>query len=187
MRRMVGSAIMTLALVAAGAGNAHAQMGAFKGYLTGHVGSTLGSELSDPSAAIGASISVHDDTGWGAEADLGHTSDAVVGRQSLDITSYMINAIWTKPAGFVRPFGIAGAGALQVSGCDSPCNRSARTFDLGLSVGGGVVAELNDAFAVRADARYFVSSADHFDLNRPDNMSFWRLSFGATFMWSIAP
>jgi len=186
MRRLLGSAIMILAFAAAGAGNAHAQMGAFKGYLTGHVGTTVGGELSDPSASIGASISVHDDTGWGAEFDLGHSSEAAVGPMALDITSYMVNAIWTQPIGFVRPFGIVGAGVLQVDGCDS-CNRSARTHDLGFSVGGGVLAELNDAFAVRADARYFFSSADHAELRRPDNMNFWRLSFGATFMWAIAP
>ena len=99
----------------------------------------------------------------------------------------MVNAIWAKPSGFVRPFGIAGGGLLQVNGCGSQCDRSARTYDFGLNVGGGAFAELNDFFAVRADVRYFFSSADHADLNRPANMNFWRLSFGGTFMWSIAP
>ncbi len=188
MKRMLGSAIMILALVAANADDAHAQMGmgAFKAYLTGHVGTVAGGELSNPSAAIGASISVHDDTGWGAEFDLGHSSGAEVNEADIDVTSYMVNAIWARPIGFVHPFGTAGAGVLQVNGCDA-CGRSARTYDFGLSAGGGVFAELNDAFAIRADARYFFSSADHVDLGRPANMKFWRLSFGGTFMWSIAP
>jgi hypothetical protein len=54
-------------------------------------------------------------------------------------------------------------------------------------VGGGAFAELNDSFAVRGDVRYFFSSADHPDLRRPDNINFWRVSFGATFLWSSAP
>ena len=186
MRRMLGLAILMAAFVAAGAVNAHAQMGGFKSYLTAHVGSTLGGELDNPSAAFGGSLSVHDDTGWGAEFDLGHSADAAADGQILDITSYMVNAIWTKPIGFVRPFGIAGAGVLSVSGCGS-CAGSTRTNDFGLGFGGGVLAELNDAFAVRADARYLFSSADHAELGRPDSMNFWRLSFGATFMWWTAP
>ena len=187
MKRMLGSTFMILALVAAGATDASAQMGGFLGYLTGHVGSLVGGDLDGPSAAIGASVAVHDDTGWGAEFDLGHSSGAEADNQVLDITSYTFNAIWTKPFGFVRPFGAAGGGVFQVRGCDATCGRSVRTYDFGLSAGGGVFAELNDAFAVRADARYFFSSADHADLRRPDNLNFWRLSFGATFMWSIAP
>lgn len=186
MRRMLGLAMVIAACVAAGAGNAYAQMGAFQGYLTAHVGSSVGGELDNPSAAFGGSISVHDDTGWGAEFDLGHSADAVAGNQILDITTYMVNAIWTKPIGFVRPFGIAGGGILHVSGCGA-CAGSARTTDFGLGVGGGVLAELNDAFAVRADARYLFSSADHPEFGRPNNMNFWRLSFGATYMWTSAP
>ena len=187
MKRMPGSAIMILAMVAMTATDAGAQMSGFKGYLTGHVGSLVGGDLDGPSAAIGASISVHDDTGWGAEFDLGHSSGAEADDHALDITSYIFNAMWTMPTGFVRPFGSAGAGVLQVNGCDATCSRSARTYDFGLSAGGGVFAELNDAFAVRADARYFFTTADHADLRRPNNLNYWRLSFGATFMWSITP
>jgi hypothetical protein len=178
---------MILVALALGATDARAQMGAFKGFLSGYVGTAVGGELDGPSAAVGASISVHDDTGWGAEFDLGHSSGAQVDNEPLDITTYMVNAIWAQPVGFVRPFGTIGAGVLQVNGCDATCSRSARTFDFGISAGGGVLAELNDAFAVRADARYFFSSADHPDLRRPDSMGFWRLTFGATYMWSAAP
>jgi hypothetical protein len=187
MRRMLGLAIMILVLVAAGAGTAHAQMGAFRGYATAHVGGIVGGELNDGRAAVGGSISVNEDTGWGAEFDLGHSSDARVGRQILDITSYMFNAVWIRPSGLVRPFGAMGGGVLQVNGCDSPCNQSARTHDFGVSAGGGAYVALNEMAALRADARYFFSSADHADLRRPSKMNFWRISFGATFMWAVAP
>jgi hypothetical protein len=40
---------------------------------------------------------------------------------------------------------------------------------------------------VRADARYIFTTADHPELNRPDNFSYWRFTVGATFMWSILP
>jgi hypothetical protein len=169
--------------------DASAQMtfGSFKGYLTGHVGMIAGDELTNENLAAGGSVSVVEQTGWGAEFDIGHSADALAGPQVLDVTSYLVNAIWIKPVGTVRPFAIAGAGILQVNGCDTPCNISARTHDLGLSVGGGAFLAFNDIVGVRADARYFFSAADHPELHRPDNFSFWRFSVGATFMWAISP
>jgi hypothetical protein len=187
MKRVLGLAIVMLAFVTAGEGTAHAQMGAFQGYATAHIGGILGGELNDGRAAVGGSVSVNEDTGWGAEFDLGYSSDARAGRQSLDITSYMFNAVWIKPAGLVRPFGTAGGGVLQVNGCDSPCNQSARTHDLGVSAGAGAYVALNEVAALRADVRYFSSFSDHADLGRPGKMNFWRISFGATFIWAIAP
>ncbi|HWI17469.1 MAG TPA: outer membrane beta-barrel protein [Vicinamibacterales bacterium] len=181
--------VWALALVALSAVDARAQLplGSFKGYLTGHVGAINGSDLSDPKLAVGGSISMQEETGWGAEFDFGHTSDAVAGRQVLDVTSYLLNAKWVKPTGIIRPFAIAGGGVLQVNGCDAPCNRAARTYDFGLSAGGGAYVAVNDMIGFRADARYFFSSADHPDLGRPDNFQFWRVSFGATFMWTAGP
>jgi hypothetical protein len=181
--------VWALAIVALSAVDARAQLplGSFQGYLTGHAGAINGFELSEPRLVIGGSISMQEETGWGAEFDLGHTTDAVAGRQVLDITSYLLNAKWVKPTGRVRPFATAGGGVLQVNGCDAPCNRPARTYDFGVSAGGGAYVVLNDLIGLRADARYFFSSADHVDLGRPDNLQFWRISFGATFMWTAGP
>jgi hypothetical protein len=93
-----------------------------------------------------------------------------------------------RPDGLVRPFGVGGAGVLQVNGCDdSPCNVPARTYDLGVNIGAGAFVMLNDVAGLRADARYVFSSADHVDLRRPDNFNYWRVSIGATFTWAIAP
>ncbi len=186
MKRIV---VCALALVVIGAVDARAQIGAgsFTGFLTGHAGAVTGGDLSDPRATLGLSMAVHEETGWGAEIDFGHTADVLSGRQILDVTSYMVNAIWAKPTGLIRPFGSAGAGILQVNGCDSPCNIAARTYDLGISAGGGTYVALNDVAALRADLRYFWASANHPELNRPDNFNYWRISFGATFMWALAP
>ena len=179
---------IAVACVAASAIEARAQaIGSFKGFLTGHVGAISGGDISSARATLGASVAVHDDTGWGAEIDFGRTADASAGRQILDVTSYMVNAIWIRPAGQIRPFGIGGVGVLQVNGCDSPCNVPARTYDFGANIGGGAFLMLSDVAGLRADARYVFSSADHPDLHRPDNFNYWRISIGATFSWAIAP
>lgn len=182
--------LAALALVALTASDGFAQsraMGSFHGLFTGHIGTAVGGEVSEARLAAGASVSVQEGDGWGAELDFGHTSDALAGVQILDLTSYMVNVLWMKPEGKIRPFALAGAGIMQIDGCDSPCDRSANTYDLGLNFGGGVQAVLHEAFGVRGDVRYFFASADHPDLRRPDNFGFWRISVGATFMWAISP
>lgn len=185
MRRMVW-ALVAVALSVVDA-SAQMSMGSFKGYLTGHVGAIGGPDLSERKLAGGGSVSVQEANGWGAEFDFGHTTDVVSGAQILDVTSYMFNGAWIKPTGLIRPFALAGGGVLQVNGCDAPCTRAARTYDFGLSAGGGAYVAIHDMFGIRADARYFYSSADHADLRRPSDFSFWRVSLGATFMWTIAP
>ena len=186
-RRIVLWTLTVLALTAADARAQQLSMGSFRGYLTGHVGAITAGELDDARPAAGVSVSVHEGTGWGAELDFGHGKDASSGRQLLDVTSYMVNAAWARPAGFIRPFGSGGVGIVQIDGCDTPCNRPARTYDFGLSAGGGVFVAPHDAFALRADLRYFFTAANHRDLNRPDNFNYWRISIGATYIWAIAP
>ena len=179
--------LFTVALVAFGAIDARAQsIGIFKGYVTGHLGGINGGGLSGSRVTPGASVSVNEQDGWGAEFDFGHSSDAPVQGFEFDINTYMINASWIRPTGLVRPFGIGGAGIMQINPCDA-CVASPRTYDLGLSVGGGAFVAINDWSAVRGDVRYFYSGADHTDLGRPDNFSFWRISIGATFIWDITP
>lgn len=189
MTAMLRWTLAVAALVCASPLDARAQMsmGSFSGYFTGHIGAITGGEIAEPRVAAGASVAVHESNGWGAELDFGHSSDATSGRQFVDVTSYMVNGIWTRPIGVIRPFALGGAGVLQVNGCDFPCNRAARTYDFGLTAGGGVFVMAHDSFGVRADARYIFASADHRDLNRPDNFNFWRVSIGATFSWAIAP
>jgi len=185
MKKLMASVVAILALSAI---DARAQsLGTFKGYLTAHLGTISGQDLSQARLSGGASVAVQDQSGWGAELDFGHASDAIAGPQILDITTYVVNASWVRSKGLVRPFAVAGAGVMQINGCDAPCNRAARTYDFGLSAGGGTYVALNDFAGVRADARYFFSAADHPDLRRPDNFGFWRLSIGATFTWDILP
>jgi hypothetical protein len=185
MRRML---IWTVAVLAFGAVDAQAQMsmGSFHGYLTGHIGGVMGGDLSDARTSAGASISVQETTGWGAEFDFGHAGDVNVNGLALDLTTYMVNMAFITPNKRIRPFAIAGAGLSQVGGCLA-CGHDAKTFDLGLSAGAGVLLIANDIVGMRADARYFWSAGEHPDLGRPNNLTNWRLSVGVTYLWSIAP
>ena len=181
--------IAAMALLAAGASGAEAQsrsMGSFEGFFTPFLGLATGAEVTEPRLTFGASVSVHEQNGWGAELDFGHAGDTAAGALVLDVTTYMVNATWMRPEGLLRPFVLAGGGVMQLNGCGF-CNRPSRTYDFGVTTGGGVQARFNDTIGARADARYFFSSADHADLLRPDNFGFWRVSVGVTLMWVIVP
>jgi opacity protein-like surface antigen len=183
-----GLAAIALIVLTASDGFAQSRsMGSFRGLFTGHVGAATGDELSEASFTFGLSVAVQEQDGWGAELDFGHTADSLSGSQVLDLTTYMVNASWVRPDGYIRPFGIAGAGIMQINGCDASCIGRVTTYDFGLNVGGGVLAVVNDTVGVRGDVRYFFASADHPDLQRPDNFGFWRISIGATLMWAIVP
>ena len=188
MKRMRVAAWCVAALLSVGTTRAEAQaMGVFKGYLTGSAGMGAGADVTNPVFMPGVAVSVQGENGWGAEFDFGSAADANAGRQVLDIATYMFNGSWIQPRGRLRPTISAGAGAIQADGCNSPCTQPAQTFDFGVNLGGGLFYELNEALALRGDARYFRTLADHPDLQRPEDLSFWRVSFGVTFLWAIVP
>ncbi len=181
-------AAWTVALLAAVAVDAHAQMsmGTFHGYLTGHIGSVLGGDVSGAKTSGGGSVSVQETTGWGAEFDFGRATNVEVDALRLDITTYMVNMAYINPYSWFRPFATVGAGVTQVDGCRA-CNHPSKTYDLGLSAGGGIFLVANDVIGMRADARYFWSGGEHPDLGRPENLTHWRISVGFTYLWAIAP
>jgi hypothetical protein len=189
MKRSVMVLAGVCVVIFASATDARAQMtmGTFKGYLTGHIGMLAGGNVDNERMVAGASIAVHESNGWGAEIDFGRSTEVTANRQLLDLTSYFVNATMLKPRGLVRPFGLAGAGIIQADGCTSQCAASIRTHDFGITLGGGTYLAINDFAALRADARYFFTPADHPELGRPDNLAFWRVSVGATFTWAIVP
>ena len=184
--RRTAAVFFVIAVLMAAAAQAQSRsMGSFQGSFTPHLGITAGGDVSDGRLTPGLSVAVHEQDGWGAELDFGRAADATAGSLVLDLTTYMVNASWVRPTGSIRPFGVGGFGVIQVTGCTSPCNRPATTYDLGWTAGGGVMARMNDWVGVRGDVRFFFASADHFDLGRPDNVDFWRVSAGVTLMWAI--
>jgi hypothetical protein len=162
-------------------------MGAFRGYFTGQAGGVMGADVSDPVFTAGLAVSVQEANGWGAEFDFGYSAEAASGRQVLDLATYMLNGNWIQPRGRLRPFVSAGAGVIQADGCDAPCRRPAKTYDLGANAGGGAFLTVTDMIAVRGDVRYFRTLADHPDLGRVSKLSFWRASLGVTLLWAIVP
>jgi hypothetical protein len=165
---------------------AQMSMGTFHGYLTGHIGSVLGGDVSGAKTSGGASVSVQEATGWGAEFDFGRATDVEVdalklwhhdlhGQHGLNLSVRQHPRIRDRRR------------RLDAGRWCQACNHSAKTFDLGLSAGGGVFLLANDVIGMRADARYFWSGGEHPELGRPDNLSHWRVSVGFTYLWSIAP
>jgi hypothetical protein len=182
MRRLF---VLTTAFLVLSAIDARAQMsfGTFHGYLTGFIGGTLGGDVDDGRVTGGGSVSVQESTGWGAEFDFGRTTDAVVNGRELDLTTYMFNMTYVRPFKQIRPFASAGGGLHQVT--DGQLLE--KTYDLGLSAGGGVFLLANDVIGMRADARYFFNVGEHPELGRPDRLSHWRVSVGFTYLWQMAP
>lgn len=186
--RRAESVLVLIVLLSASPAAAQSRaMGSFQGLFTPHLGVAAGGDVTGPRLTFGASVAVHEQDGWGAELDFGRATDTDAGALVLDLTTYMVNAAWMRPTGSIRPFGIGGLGVMQVTGCTTPCTRASTTYDLGLTAGAGVMARINDWVGVRGDARFFFASADHFDLGRPDNLNFWRVSAGMTLMWAITP
>ena len=178
-----------IAVVLAAGAPAQAQsraMGSFGGYFTPFLAVAAGGDVSNPRITFGASVAVQEQNGWGAELDFGHSNEVEAAGIIVDATTYMVNASWVKPEGLIRPFATVGGGIVQLDGCGF-CNGPSRTYDLGWTAGAGVIALVNDVVGVRGDARYFFASADHFDLQRPDNFNFWRISAGVTLMWVMMP
>lgn len=178
--------VMAAALVLLAARESTAQtmsMGSFHGYFTGFIGETTGGSVDDSRMTAGGSVSVQETTGWGAEFDFGRTTDTVVNGRELDLTTYMFNMTYVRPFRKIRPFAAVGGGVHQVD----DGHLLAKTYDLGISAGGGAFLLANDMFGIRADARYFFNLGEHPELARPDRFGHWRVSIGVSYLWTVAP
>ena len=178
---------IVLALLAVVAARADAQTGTYTGFLTGQLGTTRGGDVPVSVKTPGVSVAVQDVSGWGAELDVGYANGAPSPAGELDLATYMVNAIWQAREGTVRPYGLGGAGVIQVHGCFTSCTQVASVYDLGVNLGGGALYAINDVVGIRGDVRYFWAPGDKTGTTRPGNYTFWRASIGVTFMWAIAP
>jgi hypothetical protein len=76
---------------------------------TGFAGAMAGGDLPRTSLALGAAVTVNEESGWGADMDFSFADDDST-QQALDVTAFMVNANWTKPHGFWRPYVSGGLG-----------------------------------------------------------------------------
>jgi opacity protein-like surface antigen len=173
-------------LLTASPAAAQLSLGAFSGQATAHIGAALGNDEAGNALALGGSLAVLEQSGWGAEFDFGYANSGDDPDDGLTAQSYMVNLIGAWPTGSLRPFGVAGAGAIRARTCVAGCASSETWTDWGLSGGGGVQYLINDTAAVRADVRYVRAIGDHPDPTR-SGLSFWRIGVGATLLWAIAP
>jgi hypothetical protein len=175
----IGALLVMSVATASAQGNYH-------GYATAFAGAVAGGDLPRTSLALGGAVSVIEDSGWGADMDFSFSDDDSTQR-ALDVTAFMINANWTRPRGFWRPYISGGVGALRLHGCISTCPQVASTTDFGANVGGGTFISVTDIAFVRAEAKYLWAPGQHSDLSRPDNYGFWRATIGFTLTWTLVP
>ena len=65
------SIVFVLFTMAAGRAHAQSSGGVYSGFLTGQIGVTGGGDAPASMLTPSVSVSVHEDSGWGAELDLG--------------------------------------------------------------------------------------------------------------------
>jgi opacity protein-like surface antigen len=183
--KRIGTCVAGLLLAVLVSGTAHAQGGVYRGHATGLAGATFGGDVSGTVFTAGGSMSVQEDSGWGAELDFGFAKDEASLNGGADLTTMMVNVNWIKPAGPVHPFVVIGVGTIGVHGCLLPCSSMTTTWNLGLDWGAGARLDLTDAVSLGGDVRYFVAPGSHEGTSRPENFGFWRVAFGATFSWAI--
>lgn len=186
MSRMVVLLVGAWALVGLSANEAAAQNEPLQGLVTAHVGAARGGDVSGSWRSVGGSVAVNEDSGWGAEMDLGYASHKA-DSHDRSVSTFMINLDWMSPKGLVRPFGVAGAGVMRLNGCLSGCASSDTATDFGMNAGAGLLLRFNDIVGIRGDGRYFWAPGDHPDLLRPDNWGFWRFTVGVTLQWAVVP
>jgi opacity protein-like surface antigen len=158
----------------------------FRGAATGHLGWT-GADEQSASFTLGGSVAVVEELGWGAEFDFGSALGDGGRDGQAEVQSYMLNLGRIWPKGTFRPFAFAGFGVLRFRGCVDDCLQTGDWTDWGYTVGLGTHYLFNDTFGVRGDVRYFAALADHPDPSRPRDVAYWRVAFGVSYLWSIAP
>jgi hypothetical protein len=183
MTRSVIMAACATALLCASPHLASAQigLGPIVGAATAHVGGASGTDGQGTTLATGFSVAVVEEGGWGAEFDAGFAfGDGRTG--GLEGQSYIMSVAAVWPKGRLRPFGVAGAGALRARTCSAGCASSSVWTDWAAAGGGGLYYIVNETFGVRGDVRYLSTVGNHPDPAR--SVQFWRFGVGATFIWS---
>jgi hypothetical protein len=167
---------------------ANAQPWPYTGMLTAHLGAASGGDVGDASTTAGASLTVVDENGLGAELDIAHTGD--FGNDFFaegSITSYMLNFVGSYPHPTIRPFVTVGVGALRVHTALASGEPTGARTEAAWGAGGGMVYMITDYAGIRGDLRYFRFIDRPDDFQTPDGgfFDYWRWSIGGTFSWTL--
>lgn len=151
-----------------------------------YIGVTTGGDTNTQGATFGFSTAYVDETNWGGEFDIAHSTSFNDQFQSSGLTTMMLNVMFAPRATKqLRPFVLGGAGLIRVRGCTENCVREVSETDFGLDAGGGAMWSLSDAWGLRGDVRYFRYVNTNRDVPRLNNgpFDFWRVTIGGTYTW----
>lgn len=186
-RRLFGwVAAATLLLGLAAPAGAQTARGEELSLFAPYIGFTSGGDTNTTGLTFGFSTAFIDDSNWGGEFDLSHSTSFNDDYQDSALTTLMINALFAPRATKqLRPFIVAGGGLIRVRGCTVDCVREVSETDFGLDAGGGAMWSVNDAWGFRGDVRYFRYVNTNRDVPRLNNgpFDFWRVTFGGTYTW----
>lgn len=178
--------VIASCLVLAGAGSARAET-----ILTPYAGGVFGGDAEDTRGSFGLSLAFLGNVA-GVELDLSHTpgffggEDELLGDNSVTtvMASLVIGPQFGDRGGRIYASGGAGLMKLRVTDLDEIFEVD--DSELGVSVGGGILAPVGDNFAVRGDLRYFRSLGDGdeegFDLDF-GGFNYWRATGGLSFLF----
>jgi opacity protein-like surface antigen len=175
-------------MLAGTAVSASAQPVLYTGLVTGHLGVASGGNVQESSMTFGGSVGVVDNGGLGAEIDLGYTGEYDDARLAeSNITSFMVNFLGAYPHPRVRPFVVAGVGALRIGTAFTEGEPDTSHSDWAYNAGGGLLYMLNDVVGIRGDVRYFRFFERHDDIPFVNNgyFDYWRTSIGLTWTWPM--
>jgi opacity protein-like surface antigen len=185
MRMSRGIAATVVVLLMAGQAEAQVGLGPFRASATGRLGASTGAGLNEGVFTGSASIAVLESEGAGAEFDAGFQNGDDAGLRAKAQT-YMLNFMWRYPKGSLRPYFVAGGGAMRVQGCRR-CGSSATFTDFAFGGGGGAQYFVVPMLAVSGDVRYLTTLNRSPLPARNDGYGFWRISAGVSLLWDMLP
>src|SRR3954469_13810015 len=150
--------LLGIVLMALSAAPASAQW-----FVTPYGGGNFGGDTPDSKFSGGAGVGFLGAGKFGFEADFGYSPNFFEASNNINFNSknsnlatVMFNGIIAAPPHMaVRPYGSGGLGWMRSSIDDVAGAFAVRGNDLGVNVGGGVIAQFNDHVGWRTDARYF--------------------------------
>ena len=200
VRRLLMIGALSLMLAPA---TASAQSWYFSPFFGGNFGGSADfGDFPDNDDAVERRMDFGASLGWnpkvvGFEIDFGYSPnffEDTAGDRNFEfgdsnVTTIMANAIvGSQPGSGFRPYASGGLGLIRANvSSGTGLFNDLSTNDLGINIGGGVNAQINDMIGIRGDLRYFRSLQDNeadndFDLDF-GSFDFWRGSVGLVFRW----
>jgi hypothetical protein len=160
-------------------------------FLAPWLGVNTGSRNSSAAIDLGATAGTNVGGVIGVDFDFGYSPDFFGNNLDSYVLTTMGNVTLAIPFGGtraagIRPYATGGMGLIR-SRIDSPfAGYSVAHNDVGVNVGGGVMAFFNGHVGARADLRYIQSLEDNNSTNPYSQIDlgrfhYWRTSFGLVF------